>query len=103
MSNDSGERSPAPFGFSYMAPLVLGATLNPINSTMISTAIVPIADSLHASIAEAGWLIAVLYLTSAIAQPTMGRLVDLFAPGVSFSFPFSLSRRRVFSGDWHRR
>jgi hypothetical protein len=80
MSNDSGERSPAPFGFRYMAPLVLGATLNPINSTMISTAIVPIADSLHASIAEAGWLIAVLYLTSAIAQPTMGRLVDLFGP-----------------------
>jgi MFS family permease len=80
MSNDSDEPSPAPFGFRYMAPLALGATLNPINSTMISTAIVPIADSLHASIAEAGWLIAVLYLTSAIAQPTMGRLVDLFGP-----------------------
>jgi MFS family permease len=80
MSNDSDERSPAPFGFRYIAPLALGATLNPINSTMISTAIVPIADSLHASIAEAGWLIAVLYLTSAIAQPTMGRLVDLFGP-----------------------
>jgi MFS family permease len=80
MSNDSDERSPALFGFRYIAPLALGATLNPINSTMISTAIVPIADSLHASIAEAGWLIAVLYLTSAIAQPTMGRLVDLFGP-----------------------
>jgi MFS family permease len=80
MGNDSDERSPAPFGFRYIAPLALGATLNPINSTMISTAIVPIADSLHASIAEAGWLIAVLYLTSAIAQPTMGRLVDLFGP-----------------------
>jgi MFS family permease len=80
MSNDSDERGPAPFGFRYMAPLALGATLNPINSTMISTAIVPIADSLHASIAEAGWLIAVLYLTSAVAQPTMGRLVDVFGP-----------------------
>src|ERR1700684_4600867 len=55
---------------------------------MISTAIVPITDSLHASIAEAGWLIAVLYLTSAIAQPTMGRLVDLFGPRRIFLISF---------------
>jgi MFS family permease len=31
-------------------------------------------------VAQAGWLIAGLYLTSAIAQPTMGRLADLFGP-----------------------
>ncbi len=73
-------RSPAPFGFKFMAPLALGATLNPINSTMLSTALVPIAQSLDASVAETGWLIAGLYLTTAIAQSTMGRLVDLFGP-----------------------
>jgi MFS family permease len=59
-------------------PLALGSTLNPINSTMISTAIVPIAREFDATAAQTGWLIAGLYLTSAIAQPTMGRLADLF-------------------------
>ena len=67
-----------PFGFRFVAPLALGSTLNPINSTMIATALVPIATHFHASVAEAGWLIAGLYLASAIAQPTMGRLADLF-------------------------
>lgn len=71
---------PSPFGFRFVAPLALGSILNPINSTMLSTALVPIADSLHVSNAEAGWLIAVLYVTSAVAQPTVGRLVDLFGP-----------------------
>jgi MFS family permease len=70
----------AHFGFRFVAPLALGSTLNPINSTMISTALVPIAADIHASAAEAGWLIAGLYLASAIAQPTMGRLADLFGP-----------------------
>jgi MFS family permease len=47
---------------------------------MIATALVPISKSLHVTAAEAGWLIAALYLASAIAQPTMGRLADLFGP-----------------------
>jgi MFS family permease len=68
------------FGFTFVAPLALGSCLNPINSTMIATALVPIAHSLHVTGGEAGWLIAALYLASAIAQPTMGRLADLFGP-----------------------
>ncbi|MGB8965047.1 MAG: MFS transporter [Candidatus Cybelea sp.] len=68
------------FGFTFVAPLALGSCLNPINSTMIATALVPISHSLNVSAAEAGWLIAALYLASAIAQPTMGRLADLFGP-----------------------
>ena len=47
---------------------------------MISTALVPIAVDFHASVAQTGWLIAGLYLASAIAQPTMGRLADLYGP-----------------------
>lgn len=66
-----------PFGLRFVLPLALGSTLNPINSTMIATALVPIAADFHASVAETGWLIAGLYLTSAVAQPTMGRLADL--------------------------
>lgn len=73
------ERSNA-FGFTFVAPLALGSTLNPINSTMIATALVPIATSLHVGAAEAGWLIAGLYLACSIAQPTLGRLADLFGP-----------------------
>jgi hypothetical protein len=62
-------REPKPFGFRFVAPLALGATLNPINSTMLAVAIVPIADSLHVGVAQAGWLIAGLYLAAAVAQP----------------------------------
>src|SRR5471030_2700330 len=73
-------RSAAPFGLRFVLPLAFGSILNPINSTMIATALVPIAADFHASVAQAGWLIAGLYLASAIAQPTMGRLEDLFGP-----------------------
>jgi MFS family permease len=74
----NSRKSPAHFGFRFVAPLALGSTLNPVNSTMIATALVPIAADFHSSVADAGWLIAGLYLASAIAQPTMGRLADLF-------------------------
>ncbi len=68
------------FGFTFVAPLALASCLNPINTTMIATALVPIATSLHVSAAESGWLIAALYLACAIAQPALGRLADLFGP-----------------------
>jgi MFS family permease len=59
-----------------MAPLCLGSMLNPVNSTMISTALVAIARDFQATVAETGLLIGGLYITSAVAQPTMGRLAD---------------------------
>ncbi|MBV8513222.1 MAG: MFS transporter, partial [Xanthobacteraceae bacterium] len=77
-ASEISKRSRSPFGFTFIAPLALGATLNPINSTMLATALVPIAESLHVELAQTGWLIAVLYLTTAVAQPSLGRLVDLF-------------------------
>ena len=76
----SPQRSPAAFGFRFVAPLALGAILNPINSTMIATALVPISSSLHTSVAHANWLIVSLYMTCAVAQPSMGRFADLFGP-----------------------
>jgi nicotinamidase-related amidase/predicted MFS family arabinose efflux permease len=85
VSRDKTSRSSgSPFGFTFIAPLVLGSVLNPINSTMLATALVPIAESLGSDIAATGWLIAALYLTTAVAQPTLGRMVDL------------LGARRVF-------
>jgi MFS family permease len=77
-ASEVSKRSRSPIGFTFIAPLALGATLNPINSTMLSTALVPIAESFHVDLADTGWLIAVLYLTTAVAQPSLGRLVDLF-------------------------
>lgn len=72
-----GERA---FGARLMTPLLLGAVLNPVNSTMIATALVAIGHAFHVGAADTAWLVASLYLTSAVAQPTMGRLADLFGP-----------------------
>jgi MFS family permease len=88
-TSHAGERQ-THFGFRFVTPLALGSTLNPVNSTMIATALVPIAADFHASIAETGWLIAGLYLTSAIAQPTMGRLADLVGPRRVYLFSLLL-------------
>jgi len=68
------------FGFRFLAPLAFGSLLNPINSTMISTALGPIRSDFHTSVAQTAWLIAGLYLASAIAQPTLGRMADVFGP-----------------------
>jgi MFS family permease len=70
----------APFGVRFVAPLALASTLNPVNSSLISTAMVPIAQDLGASAADTAWLISALYLASAVAQPAMGKLADLLGP-----------------------
>ncbi|MFF1632270.1 hypothetical protein [Leifsonia sp. NPDC058248] len=51
----------------------MGAALNPINGSIIVTALVGIASDLHATPASASALVAGLYLASAVAQPTMGK------------------------------
>ncbi|BBB00953.1 putative major facilitator transporter [Actinacidiphila reveromycinica] len=68
------------FGPRLVVPLMLGAVLNPINSTMIATALVAIGGSFHAGAADTAWLVSSLYLASAVAQPTMGRLADRLGP-----------------------
>ncbi|MDE3043429.1 MAG: MFS transporter [Acidobacteriota bacterium] len=70
-------RSPG-FDRRLVAPLVLGATLNPINSSMIAVALVPIGLALHVSAASTAWLVSGLYLATAVGQPIVGRLVDEF-------------------------
>ncbi|WP_270038680.1 MFS transporter [Solirubrobacter ginsenosidimutans] len=75
-----------PFGPRFVAPLFMGSALNPINSSVIATALVSIAAAMHVSVGMTSILISSLYLTSAIAQPTAGRLSEEFGP------------RRVFLG-----
>ncbi|EPZ42559.1 hypothetical protein N007_14870 [Alicyclobacillus acidoterrestris ATCC 49025] len=60
--------------------MYMGSTLNPINSSMIATALVPIAMFLHISAAQTTILVTVLYLASSIAQPTAGKLAEEFGP-----------------------
>lgn len=74
--------APAPtapaFNRRLTIPLLLGATLNPINSSMIAIALVPIGAAFGASPAATAWLVSALYLATAIGQPVIGRLVDRF-------------------------
>ncbi|MEU4166290.1 MFS transporter [Streptomyces sp. NPDC026665] len=63
-----------------IAPMVLGSVLNPVNSSMIAVALVPIGRALGASPAETAWLVSGLYLATAVGQPVIGRLVDLYGP-----------------------
>ncbi|UNO43737.1 MFS transporter [Streptomyces sp. MST-110588] len=69
-----------------MTPLLLGSLLNPLNSTMIATALVAIGRDFHTGAADTAWLISAMYLASAVGQPAMGRLADRLGP------------RRVFTG-----
>ncbi|GAA0552165.1 MFS transporter [Paractinoplanes ferrugineus] len=73
--------SPAParsFDRKLITPLVLGAILNPVNSSMLAVALVPIAATFHARPAETAWLVSGLYLATATGQPVAGRLVDRY-------------------------
>ncbi|MFJ5122053.1 MFS transporter [Kitasatospora sp. NPDC088548] len=69
-----------PFGRRFVAPLYLGAALNPVNSSIIATALVPLAAALHIPVGDTAILISCLYLTSALAQPAAGRLAEVFGP-----------------------
>ncbi|MFJ6460381.1 MFS transporter [Streptomyces sp. NPDC091387] len=69
-------------GFSgrLTAPLLIGSLLNPLNTTMIATALVAIGRHFEIGAADTAWLISVLYLASAVAQPVLGRLADVLGP-----------------------
>jgi MFS family permease len=69
-----------PFSWRFVTPLFLGSALNPINSSLIATALVPIAAAMHVSVGRTAVLVASLYLASAVAQPTAGKLSDEFGP-----------------------
>ncbi|MEV6113798.1 MFS transporter [Streptomyces sp. NPDC052109] len=73
-----------PFAWTFTVPLYVGAGLNPVNSSVIATALVPIADDLHVPVGSTAVLVSSLYLASAVAQPTAGKLAEV------------LGARRVF-------
>ncbi|MFD1706369.1 MFS transporter [Siminovitchia sediminis] len=58
----------------------LGTLLNPLNSSMISVALTRMQQDFDLTFADASWLISIFYLASAVGQPVMGKLSDMFGP-----------------------
>jgi MFS family permease len=69
-----------PFNWRFTTPLFIGSALNPINSSLIATALVPIAAGVHVPVGQTAVLIASLYVASAIGQPTAGKAAEVFGP-----------------------
>jgi MFS family permease len=74
------DRQDGAFSWRFVSPLYVAATLNPINSSLIATALVPIAHALNVPVGQTAILVSALYLASAIAQPAAGKLAEQFGP-----------------------
>jgi MFS family permease len=68
------------FDRKLIAPMLVGSVLNPINSSMLAVALIPIGAAFGVPPSQTAWLVTGLYLATAVGQPVMGRLVDLFGP-----------------------
>ena len=75
-----GPGDEAAFDRRLIAPMVLGALLNPVNSSMLAVALVPIGIAFGAPPSDTVWLVTGLYLATAVGQPVVGRLVDRYGP-----------------------
>ena len=74
------ERTRDGFDRKLFAPLISGAVLNPVNSTIIAVALVPIGVAFGQPASATAWLISALYLATAVGQPVAGRLIDRYGP-----------------------
>ncbi|MDX2970674.1 MFS transporter [Kribbella solani] len=70
--------------------MLVGSVLNPINSSMLAVALIPIGAAFGVPPSQTAWLVTGLYLATAVGQPVMGRLVDLFGPRPLYLFATSL-------------
>jgi MFS family permease len=68
------------FSWRFVTPMLLGSALNPVNSSVLATALVPIAAAMHLPVGRTAVLVSVLYLATAVAQPTAGKLSEEFGP-----------------------
>jgi MFS family permease len=84
------DTGPARFDRRLVPPMILGSILNPINSTIIAVALIPIGRAFGAPPSETAWLVSALYLATALGQPIVGRLIDIFGPRRLFLFSTSL-------------
>ena len=69
-----------PFPWQFTTPLFIGSALNPVNSSLIATALVPIAHGIGVPLGQTAALVSALYLATAIAQPTAGKAAEVLGP-----------------------
>ncbi|MEV0473108.1 MFS transporter [Streptomyces prunicolor] len=68
------------FSWRFTTPLFIGSALNPVNSSLIATALLPIAHGIGVPIGQTAALVTALYLASAVAQPTAGKAAEVLGP-----------------------
>ncbi len=78
MRHPAAESGSSPFNWWLILPLLLVTILNPLNSSMLSTALMPIGQAFPGQDKAGGWLVASLYLTAAVSQPVLGSFADRF-------------------------
>lgn len=74
----------------FMLPLALGTMMNPLNSTMLATALVTICLSFSEDVSSGALLITPLYIAATIGQPLMGRLADMYEPKTVNKYGFMI-------------
>lgn len=79
-AGDAASGPGRPFSWEFTVPLFIGSALNPVNSSLIATALLPIAHGLGVPLGQTAALVTALYLASAIAQPTAGKAAEVFGP-----------------------
>ncbi|MEX2981156.1 MFS transporter [Streptomyces sp. C36] len=77
---DEGRQKTDGFDRRLLVPMVLGSVLNPVNSSIISVSLVAIGVAFGAPPSQTVWLVSALYVATAIGQPAMGRLIELYGP-----------------------
>ncbi|PWR71707.1 MFS transporter [Methanospirillum lacunae] len=68
------------FDWHFVTPLYIGSALNPVNTTFIATALVPIAAAINVPVGQTAVLVAALYMACIVAQPAAGKLSEAFGP-----------------------
>ncbi|WP_138417638.1 MFS transporter [Aquibacillus sediminis] len=74
----------------FVLTIGLGTLLNPLNSSMISVALTRIQHEFQLTFTDVSWLISIFYIASAVGQPVMGKLSDMFGPKRLFLTGLSL-------------
>lgn len=80
VADRSGGAPSQGFDRRLIVPMILGSILNPVNSSMLAVALIPIGRAFGAAPSQTAWLVSGLYLATAVGQPVIGRLVDAFGP-----------------------
>jgi MFS family permease len=74
--------APPRFDRRLIAPMILGSVLNPVNSSLIAVALVPIGVALGAPASHTAWLVSALYLAGAVLIG-IGGLAGALAPSLT--------------------